>query len=218
MPEKLSYLTHRFDTTTTLTLVDMINETRAALEKDRKEPNATGTVLSTTEASLVAHSSNGTMPDNYNGCYICGSKNHLQRNCTQKRPNGGSYPPQQRQREQHRRPPRGGGSSRQGAPVPRDRANATRIDSPVTSELPDKTMKAKAVPRINREKSHRPAGWIVDSGATKHMAWDTSLFQTLKPTSRIVETANGETAATGLGDVVVYLDGSKATIREVLLV
>ena len=41
-------------------------------------------------------------------------------------------------------------------------------------------------------------GWILDSGATDHMTYDRTLFQSMKDSHRkCVATANGTTAAVG---------------------
>lgn len=168
-------------------------------------------------------------------CYKCHKKGHLARECpdppTEEGSTGAktetSRPPNERKTSNQ---------ARTGPPGKRDKAKVATEDTPQEEGGPPedrvwmttyrhKTQEEEDPPRDRawmttyRHKQVKELGWLIDSGATRHMTPQRDLFVKFTPSGGVVEFGNqGELPVAGRGDIQVWIGRQLVTMKDVLYV
>ena len=203
IPLSVAYLKDVFSTDQEVTLEQMINRTRTALETMASSSRSDTTAK---PLAMAARAGGSNRQKEDRCCFKCGRQGHLIKNC--KRKDGGTS-----------------GADNSNQLRAKENANLAVASSDNTSNGcsgntdGDSESSLRAAVAQAGNKASRSTDWIVDSGATRHMTWDKTLFETLSPVDTCIETANGRTRATGEGDARLRLvNGSRLSIRDALLV
>lgn len=141
-------------------------------------------------------------------CFFCKRKGHLKRKCFKwlETDEGKKYA------EDHPQPEKSTKTGQGKKPAPGG-ARAAQEEG----ESGDDAFMAREDHALAAEHLPPPDMWIIDSGATRHMTPNRSLFTTIQPINTRVTVASGEMLrAHGIGEVKVSLGGHITRMKEVL--
>lgn len=151
-------------------------------------------------------------------CFCCGKKGHWKYECPDNPDKEGEN--EDEKGTQRSKNERKSSSKSQSRPKTKEKANHAADDSGSDDDSPGPSQKERVWMSVHRRhRTNKAKGWLIDSGATRHMTPQRELFTNMSRYNGVVEFGNrGELPVEGKGDIQVRIGRHVQTLKDVLYV